>query len=128
MERYKAIQKKTVDGKIISARCEEYYYRGMRRYSCNIVVEYSLNNINKTKEFKLDTYESYKVNDNIKLYYWDNPDKISIIELSKNNNEIPSGIELFFLGFFIFCIISFLIPAISTIMTITLQILGLLKI
>jgi hypothetical protein len=128
LRRYKAIQRKTVDGKIISARCEEYYYRGMRIFSCNIVVEYSLNNINKTKEFNLNTYEYYKVNDNIQLYYWDNPDKLYTTYINRYNHEIPSGTDLIFLGLFIFFAISFLIPAILATITITLQILGLRKI
>ena len=69
-----------------------------------------------------------KVNDNIKLYYWDNPDKLYITYNKRYNNEIPTGIELFFLGFFIFTAITFLIPAIFFTIAITLQILGLYKI
>jgi hypothetical protein len=128
LRRYKAIQTKTVDGKIISTQCEEYYDQGIKIFSCNIVVEYSLNNINKTKQLNVDRYEDYKVNDNIKLYYWDNPDKLYITYNKRYNNEIPTGIELLFLGFFIFTAITFLIPSILGTISMTLQILGLRKI
>jgi hypothetical protein len=119
MKRFKQRYSKTIYGKITNVECNEFYFLGIRKYNCNLNIEYKLDNINKT--IKINTYEPKKVNDDIKLdWYKQN-------ELYISDKKKPSEIELIFLICFIVLIYFFFVLSFFVIIQETIFIIKIMK-